>query len=158
MKGGLWSKKIEKTLILLKFGNHHHNIQSPFFNNLLIMYIQIKNSVAHQMIKQACELFPQMEDKIDLIEIGTPITNKHYIGSPHGEIYGLDHDYQRMSPWMMALTRPETDIPGLYITGQDALLCGFTGALFGGLLCASTLLKRNVMQDLENLHAKLENK
>ena len=56
----------------------------------------------------------------------------------------------------MALTRPETDIPGLYITGQDALLCGFTGALFGGLLCASTVLKRNVMQDLENLHAKLE--
>ena len=123
---------------------------------ILLLSTQIKNSVAHQMIKQACELFPQMEDKIDLIEIGTPITNKHYIGSPHGEIYGLDHDYQRMSPWMMALTRPETDIPGLYITGQDALLCGFTGALFGGLLCASTVLKRNVMQDLENLHAKLE--
>ena len=35
----------------------------------LLLSTQIKNSVAHQMIKQACELFPQMEDKIDLIEI-----------------------------------------------------------------------------------------
>ena len=78
-----------------------------------------------------------------------------FVGSPHGEIYGLDHDAQRMSPWMMAMTRPNTDVPGLYITGQDTLLCGFTGALFGGLLCAGTMLNRNVMGDLENLQAKL---
>ena len=56
----------------------------------------------------------------------------------------------------MAQLRPETDIPGLYLTGQDAMLCGFTGALFGGVLCASAILKRNVLQDIENLHAKLQ--
>ena len=96
-------------------------------------------------------------------------------GSAHGEIYGLDHDMTRMSPWNMALTRPETvnwlclqnqlfvynrlvsfqDVPGLYLTGQDAMLCGFTGALFGGVLCASSVLRRNVIDDLEKLHAQL---
>ena len=33
---------------------------------------------------------------------------KYLTGSAHGEIYGLDHDMTRMSPWNMALTRPET--------------------------------------------------
>ena len=47
------------------------------------------------------------------------------------------------------------DIPGLYLTGQDAMLCGFTGALFGGVLCASAILRRNVIDDLEKLHATL---
>jgi len=107
------------------------------------------------MIKQTCKLYPQIEDRIDYIEIGTPITLKHYLAAPHGEIYGLDHSFDRLQPWMMAQLRPETDIMGLYLTGQDAMLCGFTGALFGGLLCAGAILGRNTMGDLEDLHAKL---
>ena len=50
------------------------------------------------MIEQACQLYPQIRDHIDFIDIGTPITNTHYLGSPHGEIYGLDHSKHRMSP------------------------------------------------------------
>ena len=57
---------------------------------------------------------------------------------------------------MTAKLRPETDVPGLYMTGQDAMMCGFTGALFGGVLCASHVLHRNVLGDIENLHAKLK--
>ena len=62
--------------------------------------------------------------------------------------------YGRFDPWMMAQLRQKTDVPGLFLTGQDALLCGFTGALFGGLLCAGAVLGRNVMGDLEDMHAK----
>ena len=57
---------------------------------------------------------------------------------------------------MTAKLRPETDVPGLYMTGQDAMMCGFTGALFGGVLCASHVLRRNVIGDIEKLHAKLK--
>ena len=56
----------------------------------------------------------------------------------------------------MAQLRPETDIPGLYLTGQDAMLCGFPGALVGGLACSAAILKRNLFLDIENLHAKLQ--
>ena len=42
----------------------------------------------------------------------------------------------RFDPWMVAKLRPQTDIPGLYLTGQDVLSCGFTGALFSGVLSA----------------------
>ena len=37
---------------------------------------------------------------------------------------------------MVAQLRPETDVPGLYLTGQDILTCGFTGGLFAGVIAA----------------------
>ena len=83
------------------------------------------------------------------------MTNKYYLAQPHGELYGLDHDMQRMNPWMTARLRPKTDIPGLYLTGQDILSCGFTGALYAGLLTAGAVLERNVFTDLIKLHKKL---
>ena len=58
----------------------------------------------------------------------------------------------------LARLRPGTDLDGLFITGQDAFSCGFTGALFGGLLCAGAVLGRNTMGDLEGLHKKISKK
>ena len=45
--------------------------------------------------------------------------------------YFQDHPKSRMSLDMMAKLRPETDIEGLYLTGQDVLMGGFTAALIG---------------------------
>ena len=44
--------------------------------------------------------------------------------------------FLRFDPMMVAKLRPETDIPGLFLTGQDILSCGFTGALFAGVISA----------------------
>ena len=57
-------------------------------------YDEVKNSIGHQMIEQTCQLYPQIRDCIDFTEIGSPVTNKHYIAQPHGEIYGLDHSIE----------------------------------------------------------------
>ena len=40
-------------------------------------------------ILKVCKLFPQIRRHIDYVEIGTPVSNKHYLAQPHGEIYGL---------------------------------------------------------------------
>lgn len=45
------------------------------------------------------------------MNIGTPVSNRHYLGSPKGEIYGLDHTSDRFSIQNNALLRPKTDIP-----------------------------------------------
>ena len=63
----------------------------------------------------------------------------------------MDHDVNRFSLEAMADLRPDFGIPGLYITGQDVFTCGFNGALFGGVLCASAILKRNLVNDLLTL-------
>jgi len=119
-------------------------------------YEEIKNTLGHKMIEQTCQLYPQIRDCIDFTDIGSPVTNKYYISQPHGEIYGLDHTIERFDPLMVAKLRPATDIPGLYLTGQDILSCGFTGALFAGVISAQAALGRNVMGDLIRLHNTLE--
>jgi len=115
-------------------------------------YEEMKNTLGHQMIEQTCQLYPQLRDCIEVTEIGSPVTNKYYLGQPHGEIYGLDHTKERFEPWMVARLRPTTDIPGLILTGQDILSCGFTGALFAGALGAQAALGRNIMGDLIAFH------
>ena len=67
---------------------------------------------------QACMLYPQLRGHIDYVDIGSPVTNKHYIAQPHGEIYGLDHSLERFDLGVDTRLRPETDVPGLYMTGQ----------------------------------------
>jgi len=119
-------------------------------------YEEIKQAIGDKMIQQVCKLYPQIEDKIDFTEIASPVTNKFYLEQPHGEIYGLDHSRERFEPLTVAKLRPETDIPGLYLTGQDILSCGFTGALFAGVISAQAVLGRNVMGDLIKLHNTLE--
>ena len=81
-------------------------------------YDAIKNTIGEMMVEQLCKLYPQVRDHIDYKDFATPITNKHYIAQPYGELYGLDHTAKRMEPMMAAKLRPETDIPGLYLTGQ----------------------------------------
>ena len=54
------------------------------------------------MLEQVCQLYPQIRDHIDYVDIGTPVTNTHYLAAPHGEIYGLDHTKARMLPEVSA--------------------------------------------------------
>lgn len=119
-------------------------------------YEELKSAVGNNMIEQACRLYPQIKHHIDYVEIGTPVTNQFYLGCSQGEIYGLDHDRARQEPLTNALLRPETDIPGLYLSGQDVMTCGFGGALFGGLLCAGSVLGRNLVSDLTRLHKQVK--
>ena len=67
-----------------------------------------------------------------------------------------DHNIARMAPETMAKLRPETDIPGLFLSGQDVMLGGFAGAMSSGLLTSCSILKRNVQDDALGLHNRLK--
>ncbi|XP_070565727.1 all-trans-retinol 13,14-reductase-like [Ptychodera flava] len=118
-------------------------------------YDWLKNAIGERMWEQTCLLYPQLKDKVEYFEVGSPLSNKYYIGSPKGEIYGLDHNKERFTAKISSALRPQTNIPNLYMTGQDILTCGFAGGLYGGLICACSILKRNVMADLEALAKKI---
>lgn len=117
-------------------------------------YISFKTRFGRQLWEQVCKLYPHLEGRLEYLEVGTPLSNQYYLDSYRGEVYGLDHDIKRFDPFVQAELRPETPIPGLFLTGQDVFSDGFSGAMFGGLLSASAVLKRNLMGDLLRLRSK----
>ena len=86
------------------------------------------------------------------------MTNNYYLGQLNGEMYGLEHDMARFDAWTQARLRPKTDIPGLFMTGQDILSAGITGAAYAGVLTASAVLERNVMSDLMDIKDRIKRK
>ncbi|OCT90038.1 retinol saturase (all-trans-retinol 13,14-reductase) L homeolog isoform X1 [Xenopus laevis] len=118
-------------------------------------YESLKSGFADAMLETTIQIFPQIKDKIDCYTSGSPVTNQHYLGAPRGEFYGAQHDIARMQPDTVTAMRAKTPIKGLYLTGQDILLCGFAGALTGGMICASEILGRNLYLDLQKLRRQI---
>jgi len=115
-------------------------------------YNELKNQLGYHIVDQVCQLFPNIKNAIDVVQIGTPLTNEHYLCAHEGSIYGLDHCQERFLADDSALLRPATGIPGLFLTGQDIMSAGFVSALNAGLLCASAVLEQNLFLDVAKLH------
>jgi len=118
-------------------------------------YDSLKMVLGKRIWSQVLEIYPQLEDKVEYFEVGTPLSNQFYIASPKGEIYGCDHNKERFSPITTAMLRPNTPVPGLYLTGQDVCTCGLSGAMNGGLMTSTIILKRNLTGDLMTIKKKL---
>jgi len=96
-------------------------------------YEALKEKWSQRLLERLYEHFPQLRDKIDYYELSTPLSTDYFCRYEQGEIYGLNHDPSRFEQrWL----KPKTNIPGLYLTGQDVLTCGVAGAMIGGLATA----------------------
>jgi len=106
-------------------------------------YETLKASLAERMLGALERQLPGLKDKIDYMEISTPLSTRHFTGYEHGEIYGLDHSPAR---FLNRSLRPRTAIPGLFLTGQDVASCGVAGAMAGGYLAGSAILGKNLLK------------
>lgn len=114
-------------------------------------YEEIKQRIGKQMWEQVCRFHPNLKDKVEYFDVGSPLTNQYYIAASRGEFYGADHNVGRFFPQNVLNLRADTSIKGLFLTGQDILCCGFSGGLYSGVISASTILGRNIMNDLTSL-------
>jgi len=85
---------------------------------------------------------PQVKNHVAWAELSTPLSTRHFMNYKAGEIYGLEHTPAR---FRLRSLRPQTRIKGLYLTGQDIVTVGVGGALYSGVLTATTLLKKSVV-------------
>eukprot|EP00042_Codosiga_hollandica_P057374 m.849271 g.849271 ORF g.849271 m.849271 type:complete len:333 (+) comp59570_c0_seq14:1130-2128(+) len=111
-------------------------------------YEAIKNGLGRRVWSQVVQLLPQLEDKVELFMVGSPLSNNFYLNSTCGEIYGLDHNIPRFSAEVAMTLRAQTPIERLLLTGQDSFSCGFAPSMFSGLFTASAALGRPLYLDL----------
>jgi len=99
-------------------------------------YEALKQSYGERLLEHLYARVPQVRGRIDYWEVSTPLSMQWFCGWERGELYGLDHDPARMRQgWL----RPRTKIPGLWLTGQDIMSCGVSGAMMGGLASATAI-------------------
>ena len=79
-------------------------------------YEALKERLATALLQRMLHEFPQLADRIEFHNLGTPLTSAFYLGSHQGVSYGLSPTPERFRK--SAITEPRTDLPGLYLTGQ----------------------------------------
>ncbi|XP_060795431.1 inactive all-trans-retinol 13,14-reductase isoform X2 [Neoarius graeffei] len=119
-------------------------------------YLTYKRRFGNNVFDWACSQYPKLRDKLVFQEVSTPLSNTHYLGSYLGAMYSAEQNLERFQAEAIARNRCDTPVKNLFISGQDVFSCGIAGALHGGLLCASTVLRHIVYIDLFMLKKKLK--
>jgi len=106
-------------------------------------YEQLKDRFAKRLLETLFKHEPHLRDKIDMYELSSPLTTKHFVNYDKGEIYGIDHSPERFEQDFL---QPRTPIKNLYLTGQDIATAGIGGALISGVLTTSAILNKNMIK------------
>ncbi|MFK7827196.1 MAG: phytoene desaturase family protein [Oligoflexales bacterium] len=100
-------------------------------------YNAYKKEMSDILLGYLFQKHPNLRDKIDYVELSTPLSTAHFSNYHQGQIYGINHTPDRFKEkWL----RANTPIKNLYLTGQDIVTCGVGGALCAGVLTAIATL------------------
>ncbi|MEZ4323137.1 MAG: NAD(P)/FAD-dependent oxidoreductase [Myxococcota bacterium] len=100
-------------------------------------YLDFKERTLDKMVAVADKVIPGLADRLVFRDLGTPLTNRHYIGGHAGNMYGADHIRSQIGPFAFSSQSP---FPGLYLCGASTLSHGVSGATLSGLQAAAQVL------------------
>ncbi len=104
-------------------------------------YEAIKAEWGNRLIGLLLRFYPQLEGRIDLVDVSTPLSIEHYLGTSEGGSVGMEHSPARFTDWeVMRHLDSRTAILGLWLTGQDTVTCGQPSAQGSGLITAMRML------------------
>ena len=105
-------------------------------------YEAVKQHLAARLRAEVERQVPSAVAHIEVAELSTPVTTRHFANYESGEIYGISATPER---FLMRELGARTPVKGLYLTGQDVASLGIVGALYGGSISASVALKKNLV-------------
>jgi all-trans-retinol 13,14-reductase len=108
-------------------------------------YEELKRRLTDELLAQVLRFCPQLEGRIDHMELATPLSFNHFLGRQYGDFMSLAHTPQRFAQRGLS---SHTHIPNLYLAGQDIAAAGVSGAVMGGVVAASAVLGRDALADL----------
>ena len=102
--------------------------EGDYFAGRKDAYTREKERLARILIKKTEALaIPNLTSMIEVMEIGTPLTNIRYTGNYHGAIYGYNRQGARMN-----LLDVRTPVKGLYLASAWSHGGGYTPAMMAG--------------------------
>jgi prolycopene isomerase len=105
-------------------------------------YRERKRKLEDYLVDRLAEAIPDVRDRIEICETGTPRTMRRYTSNPLGSIYGYSSTVTSHS---IHRPQPRTSVPGLYLAGAWT----FPAAGFGGAMGSGFNTSRLVMEDIE---------
>jgi len=109
-------------------------------------YQSLKDKIAENMLKALNKRFPGIRDSVVFKNLGTPLTNEHYIKATRGSLYGIAKTRRQVGPGAFPI---RSEIEGLYLCGASTLSHGVAGATFTGLLAAKSILQCRISDMLK---------
>ena len=117
-------------------------------------YEAVKSEITDHMFASIERIVPGLRDHVVFEALGTPLTNRHYIASTEGNIYGTEKSRFQLGPFAM---RPKTEIEGLFLCGASTGSHGVMGATLSGVAAACLALgcrKKDVLTGTSTLRTE----
>jgi phytoene dehydrogenase-like protein len=100
-------------------------------------YAAMKQELQARMLGELERIVPGLRDNLEFVELGTPLTNEHYVAATRGNLYGTEKTMKNLGPFAYQLG---TEIRDLYLCGASTISHGVMGATMSGLFAAGKIL------------------
>ena len=101
-------------------------------------YRVLKGQIAGKMLSALEKRVPGIKKNLVFCELGTPLSNEHYINATRGNLYGTEKSRSQIGPGAFPI---KTEFDGLFMCGASTLSHGVAGATSSGLAAAKQILK-----------------
>ncbi|MCB9676434.1 MAG: NAD(P)/FAD-dependent oxidoreductase [Alphaproteobacteria bacterium] len=100
-------------------------------------YEAFKARLVDRMFDTLEEVHPGLRDGVVFAELGTPLTNVHYLAATQGNLYGIEKSLRNLGPFGFPIKSP---VEGLFQCGQSTSGHGVMGVTQSGLSAAAVAL------------------
>ncbi|MDO6516954.1 phytoene desaturase family protein [Zobellia uliginosa] len=101
-------------------------------------YLDFKELLMQKMINGLEKAIPGISKHIVQKDLGTPLTNKYYVNTTDGNIYGTEKSLKHIGPFAY---KAKSEIENLYLCGASILSHGVAGVSHSGVDTAAQILK-----------------
>jgi all-trans-retinol 13,14-reductase len=112
-------------------------------------YLAFKEELMEKTLNTLERAIPGMKESVVHKDLGTPLTNMHYINATEGSVYGTQKSLNQIGPNAF---RAVSEIKNLYLCGASILAHGVTGATYSGVDAAARILglrQEDLIQPIE---------
>jgi all-trans-retinol 13,14-reductase len=101
-------------------------------------YLQFKEQIMAKFFVTLENVVPGISKHVVHKELGTPLTNKYYINSTKGSVYGTEKSLKHIGPFAY---KTKSEVENLYMCGASILSHGVAGSSYSGVQTAAAILE-----------------